>query len=71
VREATPADLFADFSGQILCCTHALAAWAALGAVLPARAVIAGYSVDELAAGDAPAPLTGPALCAWRNAGRR
>jgi hypothetical protein len=32
VREAAPADLFSDLSGQILC-TQALAAWAALGTV--------------------------------------
>ena len=50
VREAAAADLFADLSGQILCCTQALAAWAALGTVRPGRAVIAGYSVGELAA---------------------
>jgi len=50
VREAAPADLFSDLSGQILCCTQALAAWAALGTVRPARAVIAGYSIGELAA---------------------
>jgi [acyl-carrier-protein] S-malonyltransferase len=50
VREAAPADLFSDFSGQILCCTQAFAAWAALGTVRPARAVIAGYSIGELAA---------------------
>jgi [acyl-carrier-protein] S-malonyltransferase len=50
VKEATPADLFSDFSGQILCCTQALAAWASLGTVRPARAVLAGYSIGELAA---------------------
>jgi [acyl-carrier-protein] S-malonyltransferase len=50
VREAAPADLFSDRSGQILCCTQALAARAALGAAWPARAVIAGYSIGELAA---------------------
>src|SRR6266481_4234956 len=50
VRNAAEAALFSDFSGQILCCTQALAAWTALGAVRPARAVIAGYSVGELAA---------------------
>jgi [acyl-carrier-protein] S-malonyltransferase len=50
VQQATPADLFSDFSGQILCCTQAFAAWAALGTVRPARAVIAGYSIGELAA---------------------
>jgi [acyl-carrier-protein] S-malonyltransferase len=50
VQQAAPADLFSDFSGQILCCTQALAAWAALGSARPARAVIAGYSIGELAA---------------------
>jgi len=50
VKEAAPADLFSDFAGQILCCAQALAAWAALGTVRPARAVIAGYSIGELAA---------------------
>jgi [acyl-carrier-protein] S-malonyltransferase len=50
VREAAPADLFADLSGQILCTTQALAAWAALGPARPRRAVIAGYSIGELAA---------------------
>ena len=50
VREAAPADLFSDRSGQILCCTQALAARAALGTAWPARAVIAGYSIGELAA---------------------
>src|SRR5919197_1144757 len=42
--------LFEDRIGQILCCTQALAAWASLVTVRPARAVIAGYSVGELAA---------------------
>jgi [acyl-carrier-protein] S-malonyltransferase len=50
VREAAPADLFSNLSGQILCCTQALAVWAALDELRPARAVIAGYSVGELAA---------------------
>ena len=50
VKEAAPAELFSELSGQILCCTQALAAWAALGTVRPARAVIAGYSIGELAA---------------------
>jgi [acyl-carrier-protein] S-malonyltransferase len=60
VRKAAPADLFSDFSGQILCCTQALAAWAALGTVRPARAVIAGYSVGELAAWGCAGALDGP-----------
>jgi [acyl-carrier-protein] S-malonyltransferase len=49
VRDAGPA-LFEDRIGQILCCTQALAAWASLETARPARAVIAGYSVGELAA---------------------
>jgi [acyl-carrier-protein] S-malonyltransferase len=35
VKEAAPADLFSDLSGQILCCAQALAAWAALALQLP------------------------------------
>jgi [acyl-carrier-protein] S-malonyltransferase len=50
VRQATTAELFADRAGQILCCTRALAVWAALSDGRPARAVVAGYSVGELAA---------------------
>jgi [acyl-carrier-protein] S-malonyltransferase len=50
VREAAPANLFSNLSGQILCCTQALAMWTALGSDQPVRAVIAGYSVGELAA---------------------
>ena len=50
VREAAPTDLFSDIHGQILCCTQALSVWAALGEVRPARVVIAGYSIGELAA---------------------
>lgn len=50
VRNAAPADLYSNRSGQILCCTQALAAWAALGTDRPKRAIIAGYSVGELAA---------------------
>jgi [acyl-carrier-protein] S-malonyltransferase len=50
VREADREALFADREAQILCCTHALVAWAGLGSARPERAVIAGYSVGELAA---------------------
>jgi [acyl-carrier-protein] S-malonyltransferase len=60
VRQAAPADLFADGSGQILCCTQALAAWAALGTARPARAVIAGYSIGELAAWGCAGAVDGP-----------
>jgi [acyl-carrier-protein] S-malonyltransferase len=48
-REAG-AGLFDDRAGQILCVTQALAAWAALDEARPARAVIAGYSIGEVAA---------------------
>jgi [acyl-carrier-protein] S-malonyltransferase len=41
--------LFADRAAQILCCTRALALWAALDDARPAHAVVAGYSVGELA----------------------
>jgi [acyl-carrier-protein] S-malonyltransferase len=61
VREATKAELFADRAGQILCCTRALAVWAALGDGRPARAVIAGYSVGELAAWGCAGALDPPA----------
>jgi [acyl-carrier-protein] S-malonyltransferase len=60
VREAAPADLFSDRSGQILCCTQALAARVALGAAWPARAVIAGYSIGELAAWGCAGTVDGP-----------
>jgi [acyl-carrier-protein] S-malonyltransferase len=50
VRAAEPEVLFANVPGQILCCTQALAAWAAISGALPIRIVIAGYSVGELAA---------------------
>jgi [acyl-carrier-protein] S-malonyltransferase len=60
VREAAPADLFSDRFGQILCCTQALAVWAVLDAGRPARAVIAGYSVGELAAWACAGALDGP-----------
>jgi [acyl-carrier-protein] S-malonyltransferase len=60
VHEVAPAELFSDLSGQILCCTQALAVWAALGTVRPARTVIAGYSVGELAAWGCADALNGP-----------
>jgi [acyl-carrier-protein] S-malonyltransferase len=60
VREAAPADLFSDRAGQILCCAQALAARAALGAAWPTRAVIAGYSIGELAAWGCAGAVDGP-----------
>ena len=62
VREAAPAALFSDRSGQILCCTQALAARAALGTAWPARAVIAGYSIGELAAWGCAGAVDGPGI---------
>jgi malonyl CoA-acyl carrier protein transacylase len=50
VREAAAEALFSDRAGQILCCTQALALWAALETARPQHAAIAGYSVGELAA---------------------
>lgn len=50
VHEAASAELFSNRVGQILCCTQALAAWAALDPTRSARAVCAGYSIGELAA---------------------
>ncbi len=69
VQEAAPADLFSDLFGQILCCTRALAVWAALGPSRPARAVIAGYSLGELAAWGCAGALDAPG--ALRLAQRR
>ncbi len=50
VAKANQETLFSNHSGQILCCTQALATWALVRSTLPARVVIAGYSVGELAA---------------------
>ena len=48
-RAGGPA-LHANRTGQILCCVAALAAWNALGSARPARAIVAGYSIGDLAA---------------------
>jgi [acyl-carrier-protein] S-malonyltransferase len=50
VVEAAPETLFADYAGQLLCCTQALALWATLGVHRLAHIIIAGYSVGEVAA---------------------
>jgi [acyl-carrier-protein] S-malonyltransferase len=50
VREASNEDLHADKVGQVLCCIHAMAAWAVLSAKTLRPLVVAGYSVGELAA---------------------
>lgn len=42
--------LHGNRTGQILCCVAALAGWAALGSSRPARAIVAGYSIGDLAA---------------------
>ena len=44
------AALHENRTGQILCCVAALAAWNALGSARPARAIVAGYSIGDLAA---------------------
>jgi [acyl-carrier-protein] S-malonyltransferase len=62
VREAARADLFSNRAGQILCCTQALAMRAALGTAWPARTVIAGYSIGELAAWGCAGAVDGPAI---------
>lgn len=49
VEETDAGALHANRTGQILCCTQALAAVAALREQLPPRLVVAGYSVGELA----------------------
>ena len=61
VRQVAQAELFADRAAQILCCTRALAVWAALGDAHPAHAVVAGYSVGELAAWGCAGALDPPA----------
>ena len=50
VAKATDGELHANATAQVLCCTQALAAWAALKPKLNARLVVAGYSVGEVAA---------------------
>ena len=62
VREAAPADLFSNRAGQILCCTQALAMLSALGKAWPARTVIAGYSIGELAAWGCAGAVDGPGI---------
>ena len=62
VREAAPGDLFSNRAGQILCCTQALAMLSALGKAWPARTVIAGYSIGELAAWGCAGAVDGPGI---------
>src|SRR5580704_17690727 len=62
VREAAPADLFSNRAGQILCCTQALAMRSALGKARPARTVIAGYSIGELAVWGCAGAVDGPGI---------
>ncbi len=50
VRESDDAALFSNRTGQLLCCTQALAAWVVIRPHLPGSVVLAGYSVGELAA---------------------
>lgn len=43
-------DLHANRTGQILCCVAGLAAWTLVRAAAPARSVVVGYSIGDLAA---------------------
>ncbi|ACL58087.1 acyltransferase domain-containing protein [Methylobacterium nodulans] len=49
VRAAGPT-LHDNRTGQILCCVAALAGWAIVEAARPARVIVAGYSIGDLAA---------------------
>ncbi|MCJ2033249.1 acyltransferase domain-containing protein [Methylobacterium sp. J-068] len=44
------ADLHANRTGQILCCVAGLSAWTLVRAANPARCVVVGYSIGDLAA---------------------
>ncbi|GJE26833.1 acyltransferase domain-containing protein [Methylobacterium organophilum] len=48
--KAAGADLHGNRTGQILCCVAALAGWALVASAKPGRAVVAGYSIGDLAA---------------------
>jgi [acyl-carrier-protein] S-malonyltransferase len=48
-RAGGPA-LHANRAGQILCCAAALAAWSVVADARPDRAIVAGYSIGDLAA---------------------
>jgi [acyl-carrier-protein] S-malonyltransferase len=50
VRSASSAATHANKTGQILCCTQAMAAWAVLSDGMKKPVLVAGYSVGELAA---------------------
>ena len=50
VKDGSDADIHTNSVGQILCCTQAMAAWAAIAEAVPHPIVVAGYSVGELAA---------------------
>ncbi|QIJ73170.1 acyltransferase domain-containing protein [Methylobacterium sp. NI91] len=47
---APGADLHDNRTGQILCCVAALAGWTIVEAARPARVIVAGYSIGDLAA---------------------
>lgn len=50
VRQQSSAAIHADKTGQVLCCTQAMAAWAVIGDKLPRPLLVAGYSIGEVAA---------------------
>jgi len=47
---AAGADLHGNRTGQVLCCVAALVGWSVVAAARPARAIVAGYSIGDLAA---------------------
>ena len=50
LARAGGAALHENRAGQILCCVAALAGWAAMAGARPTRAIVAGYSIGDLAA---------------------
>lgn len=50
VARSGGAPLHENRIGQVLCCVAALAAWRALASACPGRAIVAGYSIGDLAA---------------------
>ena len=49
VQNASDEELHSDLVGQVLCCTQALAAWSVLREKIQDDAILAGYSIGELA----------------------
>ncbi len=62
VQQAPESKLFENHTGQILCCTQALALWTCLGEISAAQLVFAGYSIGELSAWGCSSMLSSAAL---------